>query len=155
MVLYDTAVGSSGIHIVGFTDRPGAEAMKPLDALIRRAFVVTKPGYVIALPGLARPEYGKNGGAAGICAGTPGEIAEYFFEIDTPQPRCSVVHGWQRLRLVNHLSSLVVARLGNVVLFVPAGKAVTLKEPFERYLLPGGYGINAAAPAGGEVRYDI
>lgn len=148
-VNYKIGVGESIITITGFPVRAGAAGRKPLDAIIQRAFVAPRPGYVLAVPGRVRPGYEGDNGAAGICGDTPGQIAEYSLEIDTPMPRCSVVHPRQRLRIVNNRPELIVARLGNLVMFLPPRSAVTVREPFEQYLQPGGHSVRVSAVGGG------
>lgn len=152
-VEYRTLAGPGLIRIIGFPVRGDDAARTPIDALIRRAFVSPRPGYVIALPERPAPEYIGDNGAAGVCGDTPGDFAEYSLEIDTPMPRCAVVYGHQRLRVVNHRQDIIVARLGPLVMFLQPQSSVTVREPFRRYLEPGGYSISTSGAGGPEVRH--
>jgi hypothetical protein len=92
-------------------------------------------------------------GAAGVCAEQKGKTVVVTFETDVPNPRCVLVGGSQRLRLVNHFDRRVVATLGRLRLVLPAGGSATAKQTFDAYLRPGGYFLTTDM-YNVEVRYD-
>lgn len=109
-----------------------------------------------SIPERATPDY-IGPGAAGVCGlPAPTELVTVTFELDVPSPRCLVVTGNQRLRMINRFAKHAVGRLGKVEFVVPARGSVILDRPFRDYLMPGGYFLktNLYSGGSGEIRYE-
>lgn len=104
------------------------------------------PGYLLGFQ--APPDF-TGPGAAGVCAEDDSDIVTVVLEQDTPSPRCLVVRGSQRLRVVNSVDKTVFAKLGGAEITLPSGSSVTLAEGFSVYLVPGGHFMTTDLYAGG------
>lgn len=104
--------------------------------------------------GKATPDY-TGPGAAGVCGlVNPGEVVTVFLELDVPMPRCVVVTGRQRLRVVNRFAHRVVVQLGGLEFVVSGKGSMTVDKSFNTYLTPGGYFMKIKNGYGAEIRYE-
>lgn len=75
--------------------------------------------------------------AAGICAGPDGDVQTFTLRADTPDPRCMVFSGAQKLRVINETGKTVRVSIGPFAVELAPGGAHLFDAPVGEYLLPG------------------
>jgi hypothetical protein len=119
------------------------------------AATATQASYSLP-PGVkAAPEF-VGPGAAGVCTTEKEPVVTVVLEGDVPNPRCTVIHGSQQLRVENHVTQTVHATLGPLAMVLPPGSSLTIKEKFDTFLRPGGHTMKADiyASSGTEFRLE-
>lgn len=89
--------------------------------------------------------------AAGICAEASGPEVVILLEPGIADPRCVVVEGGQRLRVVNRTGGEVAVSLGPLAFPLPANGETTIGPTFGEYLLPGVHLLTVDPCCGGEL----
>jgi hypothetical protein len=89
--------------------------------------------------------------AAGICTQAEGDEAVMRLEPGIPDPRCMIVRGDQRLRVLNHTGGDVAIAIGPFSLPLPANGETVIGPPIGSYLLPGVHVLQVDPCCGGEL----
>jgi len=89
--------------------------------------------------------------AAGICAGSEGEMVKVTIYPDIPEPRCSKVRADQKLTVINQTQNTVQISIGRFSSSLEPGTGMVFDIPFGEYLAAGVHQLQVSPCCGPEL----